>query len=319
MVVRVQDIYDELNDGIVSPWAIRDLLAHAVSTWALAPRWVVLAGDGSFDYVDHWGTGDNLLPAPMVSTAYGFVPSDNSLADLAGNDGVPELAIGRLPVHSPAELEAYVAKLTAFTGGDKGHWRQQTVWLADDADDSGDFADDSETLISLLGSTYSADRIYLDRFVLTAARAILRARLRQGALLVNYLGHGGLDRLADSGLLTSSDVSGMGNQRTPIITALSCSVGRFDLPGYDTLAEALVLEPDGGAVALWSASGLMQNAAGTALGAELIRSAMDGEPHYLGDAVVTALQAYAGTAGADPMIPSIYTLLGDPAVPLSSD
>jgi hypothetical protein len=280
---------------------------------------VVLVGDGSFDYKDHWGAGDNLLPAPMVSTAYGLVPADNRLADLSGDDGVPELAIGRLPVRSPAEVAAYVAKLAAFDSNQGAQWRRRTVWLADDTDVGGEFSVDSEALISLLGSAYRADRIYLDQLVLAAARARMLARLRQGVLLVNYLGHGGLDRLADGGLLTTGDVSGLGNARAPVVTALTCSVGRFDLPGYDTLAEALILQPDGGAVALWSASGLMLSSGGATLGAELIRVAMDGKPHSLGDAVVTALHAYAGTAGADPIIPQVYTLIGDPALTLGTE
>ncbi len=50
VVARMTDIYDEFNDGIKSPWAIRDFLEHAAANWAEPPQYVFLAGDGSFDH-----------------------------------------------------------------------------------------------------------------------------------------------------------------------------------------------------------------------------------------------------------------------------
>jgi hypothetical protein len=104
MVVDLQDIYDEFNYGLSSPEAIRDFLSYAYHNWKKAPRYVVLVGEGTYDYKDNLGYGDNLLPVLMVATPHGLFASDNRFVDVVGNDGVPEMAIGRLPVATSSEL-----------------------------------------------------------------------------------------------------------------------------------------------------------------------------------------------------------------------
>ena len=50
MVIDVEEIYDEFNDGIIHPTAIRDFIAHAYHHWQPpAPRFVLLVGDASWD------------------------------------------------------------------------------------------------------------------------------------------------------------------------------------------------------------------------------------------------------------------------------
>ena len=80
-------------------------------------------------------------PTIVVSTSNGLFGSDNTLADLAGNDGVPELAVGRVPASSAGELQGYVDKIKAYEA-DNGSWARDVVALADNADQSADFAGD---------------------------------------------------------------------------------------------------------------------------------------------------------------------------------
>ena len=42
----------------------------------------------------------------------------------------------------------------------------------------------------------------------------------------------------------------------PIVASLTCTVGRFEIPGFVSLGETMVVEPDKGAVAVWAPSGL---------------------------------------------------------------
>ncbi len=86
-----------------------------------------------------------MIPAPMAVTGDGLVPSDNFLADWDGDDGVPEIAIGRLPAQYSEELAAYRYKIEVFEAG-SGPWKQHTLWLADDPDVGGEFGDDSVRL-----------------------------------------------------------------------------------------------------------------------------------------------------------------------------
>ena len=124
----------------------------------MAPRYVVLAGDGSMDYKDNLGYGGNLIPSRMVSTPDGLSASDNYLADVNG-DHVPEIAIGRLPVTTPDELLTVINKIKTYesTPGNK-----KVVLLADTPDaEAGDFIADSEALAAVFPASYTLNKIYL--------------------------------------------------------------------------------------------------------------------------------------------------------------
>ncbi|MCP4378856.1 MAG: hypothetical protein GY794_22110, partial [bacterium] len=112
MVVNLEDIFDEFNDGLYNPWAMRDFLDYARANWNVPPQYVVLIGEGSADYRDYRGYGDNMLPSVFVTTPYGLAVSDNPLVDLVGNDGIPEMIVGRIPVISEQEISDYIEKLT---------------------------------------------------------------------------------------------------------------------------------------------------------------------------------------------------------------
>jgi hypothetical protein len=71
-VVDIEDVYDEFNHGISSPYALKAFLAHARTRWRRPPLYVVLAADGSYDYKDVLGEGDNLIPPMMANTPAGL-------------------------------------------------------------------------------------------------------------------------------------------------------------------------------------------------------------------------------------------------------
>ncbi len=313
VVAPVEDVYDEFSGGIVTPWAIRDFLRHATENWTEAPEYVFLLGDGSLDHTNRDGLGESLVPAPFTVTGDGLVPSDNSLADWLGDDGVPELAIGRLPAQSAAEAAAYRQKVAAFEASD-GDWKQRTLWLADEPDIGGDFGDDTDGIISAMPGGYAVERIYLDDLDLAEAWELTLEKMAAGALLVNFLGHGGLDRIADEGLLLTDDVELMENgERAPFLTALTCIVGRFDIPDFDTFAEALLLKGDGGAVAVWSPAAFSMNESAKRLGAHHIEAIAGGSHSTIGSTVRAALAAYATAGEGEADLVRIVTLLGDPA------
>jgi hypothetical protein len=242
MVVGLEDVYDEFNSGLAEPPAIRAFLRHATSRWSTPPRYVTLVGRGTFDYRDLRGFGDNLLPTLLVGSPDGLVASDVALADLAGDDGVPEVAIGRLPVLTAAELAAYVEKIQAHEGAVAGEWRRRVLLAADDPDVAGNFTADSDSVAALLPAGFTADRVHLETTTAEAGREAIIQALNDGVVAFNYIGHGGVDRLAEEDLFTSADVPSLANpDRLPLFFAMTCSVGNFALPGYPSLGEAMLL------------------------------------------------------------------------------
>ncbi|MBW1743934.1 MAG: hypothetical protein JRJ47_11000, partial [Deltaproteobacteria bacterium] len=314
MAVGLDDIMDEFNHGIYSPLAIRDFLSHAYKYWSVPPAYVVLLGDGTYDYKDQQGHGDNMVPTLMVNTPDGLFASDNRFGDVEGNDGVPEMAIGRLPVLTEEELQAVLDKIVTYESAG-GEWTRKALMLADNPDGDGNFPSDSDDLGSLLSQMgYAPENIYLSELPIDEARQRLLGGINSGVGIVNYIGHAGLDRLADEGLLLTSDVESLTNsERLPIVTAMTCIVGRFAIPGYDSLSEALLLANDGGSVAVWAPSGMSINSQARILDMEFFRAAPPDENTILGDAILKALEAYS-VRGSERYMLDIYNLLGDPAL-----
>ena len=102
-LISIDDVYDEFSFGERSPQALKDFLTHARTTWAVAPRYVVLAGDATFDPRDYAALGfGDFVPTKLVDMSQIELEtaSDDWFVD-ANEDGLPEFAIGRLPVRTP--------------------------------------------------------------------------------------------------------------------------------------------------------------------------------------------------------------------------
>jgi len=137
-----------------------------------------------------------------------------------------------------------------------------------------------------------------------------------GALFVNYFGHGGLDRLASEGLLKGDDITTLRNSnKTPVVTAMTCLIGRFELPGFDCLAESLLLKEGGGAVAVWAPSGLALNERSEQLAKKFYNVIFEAQTNVLGDAIIEAMRYYHN-AGLPSHVLRVFNFLGDPAMVL---
>jgi hypothetical protein len=272
---------------------------------------VTLVGRGTWDYRDLRGLGDNLVPTLLVGTPDGLMASDVDLADLSGDDGIPEVAIGRLPVLTAAELEGYVAKIQAHEGAGAGEWNKHVLMAADDPDVAGNFTADSDSVAALLPPGYTADRVHLDTTTVEAGRQAVLHGLNDGVVAFNYIGHGGVDRLAQEDLFTGADVASLANaDRLPVFLAMTCSAGNFAIPGYPSLGEAMLLSKDGGAFAVWAPSGLSENPSAVRLDRSFFAAAFGDGEKVLGDVVVRSLRELDTPAAG--YMRRIYNLLGEP-------
>jgi hypothetical protein len=315
LVVDIEDVYDEFSHGIADPNAIWSFLAHAHGSWRIPPRYVVLAGDGSHDYRDHLGFGDSVIPTLLVPTPDGLFPSDNLYGDVLGNDWVSEIAVGRLTVIDADELDAVIDKIVSYEAA-SGVWTKRITLAAGADDEAGNFVADSEVLAAKLPEDYAVERIYLDRMSAEQARAEFHGALTGGRVYVNFIGHGGITGIGNAGLLDSADVAALSNGlRLPVFTAASCLVNQFALPGFDALGEHLITAPDGGAIAVWSASGLSINRWARELDSAFYEAIFEDGERRLGDAIINGQRRYASRGGPRYLL-DIYNLLGDPALVL---
>ncbi len=191
-VATFEDVCDWMADGLRTPEAIPELLAFARATWAEAPWLVVLAGNGHYDYLNALNLEANPVPPLLVQTADGVFAGDARLADADG-DGLPDVAIGRLPARTADELAAMLAKIQAYEAGFGEAWQSELV-LANDAADAaaGDFAAANAQLAALAGALPAgADRLERIAGCGGCASKLLR-HFQNGAASSTTTGHGGV-------------------------------------------------------------------------------------------------------------------------------
>ena len=307
MLIDIDDIYDEFSFGNKTPQALKDFLTYAKTSWARAPRFVVLAGDGTYDPKNYAGLGDfDLVPTRLVETAYNEAATDDWFADV-NNDGVPDIAIGRLPVRTPAEAAAMVTKLVSYDAAAGTN----NVLLVADRNSNFDFEAADTQLRSLIPASLTVTDIRRGQVGDATARTQLLAALNQGSKVVNYYGHGSTTVWTDAPMLSASDAAGLTNQNhLSLIVSMTCLNGYFHAPSIESLGESL-LKAQGGAIAVWASSGLTDAQAQTVMSRDAISRLLNGSTLTIGEIVALAK---ASVTNLD--VRRTWILLGDPATRL---
>jgi hypothetical protein len=275
-------------------------------------QYVLLVGDDTFDYRDLLGLG-LVSYIPSINGwdgEFGRVPSENRYADF-DEDGLPDVAIGRLPVQTEEDADVMVDKLA----------RQSSVLvdaqgahvIAVDNDGPGDalFRREAEGLAARLSSVSWAD---LGDGLGTARTALLDG-LAAGAPTTHYFGHGGHDRWADEGLLTSADVAGFaGTSRETVLFTWACESQWYQHDAGAVLNEALLLTPRGGALAAVGPTGITDPAYQSVLQKRVYAHFLAGVP--LGEALRLGKTEVLQLGPAFGPVVEGWSLLGDPSLTL---
>ncbi|MDZ4731718.1 MAG: C25 family cysteine peptidase [Xanthomonadales bacterium] len=317
-VVDVADIYNEFNDGIVSPFAIRDFIKYASENRAApAVRYVLLVGDASWDVRSEAGRQRNLLPSMQVQAYDELAASDNGFVSIHGDDWRPDLAIGRIPAANAAELTAVVQKLLAYAKAPAGQWRQHMALVSDMNSDFQTIS--SQLAAGLVEQGFKVETIYPDEAADSTKQdqSDLVNAINEGQSLVHFLGHGGrfvwrtgpLDYHNSSDLFSLPDLERLDNQgRLPLVLSMTCSTGPFDHPQAGSIAEAFLMLPQGGAAGVLAASWRVP--ASQTFSALLLQE-LTQPGQSVGEAILKAKQKETRRA-----LVESYNFLGDPALVL---
>ena len=319
MVVTMANIRNEFGHSGNDPRLVQRFLSTAYRRWATAPRYALLVGNGTYDYRNVTGSGDNLIPAPMTRTEEGVRPADMVLGDVLGDDAVAEIAVGRLPATTPADVTAMVNKIIAYEGAAASNWSLDALLAAGEADAAGNFEASVDALAGAALAGRAVRRLSASEDS-DAGRAGILEALGAGTRLVSYVGHGGFDQLASGNLLAAEDVASLTNGAAlPVLLAATCHAGNFAEPGRTSLAESLVLKENAGAVAVWAPTGLSFNANSAKLVEAFCTAAVQDGVARMGDAVRSATQSWLAEAGSEEYRRDAcrtFALIGDPAMNL---
>ena len=313
VVVETGTAYDRFSAGIVEPRAIQALIRHTFASSG-ALRFVLLVGDDTFDPRDHVGIGSTSFVPTLYArdSNWGLVPSGTPYADI-DDDGRPDLAIGRLPVHSPAEAEAVVDKIAAQTSALRALRGAQLVVSDNASETDSPFREDAEGALRLLPASH--DVRWSDLAQGTGqARTTLLHGWDDGVLLSHYFGHGGLTEWADEQVLTRDDIDTLGDSWKPTVLFTWACLSQWYV-GIDgpSLNEALLLQPEGGAVASFGPAGITSPAKQAILN-QALYSQLAQPGITLGEAIQNAKVLALDVEPNAHEVTEGFHLFGDPAL-----
>jgi Peptidase family C25 len=273
---EISQVYNEFSSGALDPAAIRDF-AKLLHRRSPKFRYLLLLGDGSFDYKRIYPLG-NLQPTDFIPAyetddsfdAINAYPSDDFFGLLddtegSGLRGDLDISIGRIPCKTATEATGVVDKIIRYDSPSSlGDWRNRTVFMGDDGDsnlhmsDADGIADGVARRVRNL----NLDKLYVDAYKLDVSSGGTRVPQLNEALFQNqfkgmltlcYLGHGGPKGLAQERILMREDLESWRNiDKLPLLITATCSFTGFDNPKEVSAGEAAILNPSGGAIASFS-------------------------------------------------------------------
>jgi len=349
-VVTTSEIFDNFSGGLTDPMALRNYCKFLYDNFtggggAPLLTYLLLLGDANADYrniatsqPDYVPTNLNLglkqaIGVGAYATDEWFVLMD--IEDERAGRAAPDIAVGRLPAASTAEASFLVDKTIQYeTAGDYDPWRGKAIFVADDevyssGKNQTQFVLQSEFIISAILPEYvDYYKIYLTEFpwvqgIKPESRSHFLKKWNEGALLINYVGHGSSISMADEQVFLAADVATLQNgDRLPMFLAMSCTIGDFDNPTSKSLAERLLLKEGGGTIGTVTASQESFIGANSQLNYGLIRNLFPetpGPPDPMGVALMLGkLDALPLPDSSQHQVENNqkYNLLGDPAVRL---
>lgn len=281
IVVTPQQIYNEFSSGMQDVVAIRDFLKMLYKRQNSKLEYALLFGDGSYDNKNRIANNTNFIPTfqseNSLSPVQSFV-TDDFFALLDDDDGdlisdLVDIGIGRFPAKNLNEAKNLVDKVERYYSEESlGDWRNSITFIADDGDtrDGNLHMSDADKLANFLDTNnqnLNIEKIYLDNYLQEStpggprspdAQQAINRSIDNGTFLINYSGHGGPLGWTQERILEIEQINNWTNKyRLPLFMTATCKFSCFDNPAKTSAGELVLLNPDGGAIALLTTTRLV--------------------------------------------------------------
>lgn len=278
---------------------------------------------------------------------YGILDDGESIGDYDFLD----MAVGRLTVVSSIQAEQVVDKIINYqkqnvpisqvyncnsgsnSGSSYGDWRNKLCFVSDDIDETweADFFVHTENVMDSIAvnhPTFNIAKIHMDAYKQTSVSGgeryldgteVLRRTIEEGVLITTYEGHGGEVGWGSERFLDLSTINGWTNKnRLTVMLTATCEFSKYDDPSRTSAGELCLLNPEGGAVALFTTTRPVFQGSNkqliTAFFEEVFIKKADGSPRTLGE-------IYLETKNNSRVIGDNnsrrFSLIGDPALNLA--
>lgn len=364
-IVAADQLYNEFSSGTPDANAYRRylrMLQDRAATEADMPKYLLLFGDCVWDNrmltadCKRFDPDDYLLVYESENSfsetsCYAGDSWMGILAEGAGSDARRELqdvGVGRFPVTTVAEAKIMVDKTINYSKNQNGGaWQNTIMFMGDDGNDNIHMKD-VDSVANSVGRDYPnflIKKVMWDAYNRESSATgntypevskIIRQQQANGALVMDYGGHGSATLISHESVLGLSDFSESRTSNLPLWVTAACDIMPFD-GVTETIGESAVLNEKGGAVAFYGTARTVFTSANKYINHAFMKrvlSLQDGKPIALGEAhrlaqndVMLGTNRYPTPTREDPNKTSPeqdnsenhlqYSLLGDPALSLN--
>lgn len=360
-LVPADELYNEFSSGTPDAGAYRRylrMLSDKATSEADMPKYLLMFGDCVWDNrmltsdCKNLKADDYLLcyeSENSFSETDCYV-SDSWLGILSEGAGAKptseqqDVAVGRFPVTTVEEAKVMVDKtINYMTNANAGSWQNTIMYMGDDGNDNLHMRDVDEVanFISNLYPDFHVKKVMWDAYQRVTSSVgntypdvtkAIKQQQANGALIMDYGGHGSTTQISHEKVLMLSDFSSFTNANLPLWVTAACDIMPFD-GVVPTVGEAAVLNANGGAVAFYGTTRTVYADRNKYMNRAFLRRVLqieNGKPLTIGEAHRRAQNdlIVGNVIGYDAKGNAItesdrtnnrlqYALLGDPAMPLN--
>mgnify|MGYP000023305598 FL=1 len=323
-----------------------------------APKYMLLFGDGTFDPKNRVPDNNNFVLTYQVQSSenhisalvtddfYGMLDDGEAIS---GSD-LLDIGIGRILASTITQAEQQVDKIEHYMKNGSelfanagascclednslntfGDWRQKYVQVADDEESGYFINNDTEPQYIHTKQNHNemnCDKLYLDAFPQQTSAGgqrypevvdAITDRIQRGALIFNYVGHGGEVGLAEERVVTIPQINSWNNiNALTLFVSATCEFTKYDDPARVSAGEWAALNPDGGAIALMTTTRSVYFGVNTTTGNKFFQNVFDRNPDGSALAFGDIVMRTKNETGSSDNKRS-FTLIGDPALKLAS-
>lgn len=333
-VVNAEQVYNEFSSGERNATGIRNFIKMMYDK-SVTLKYVLLMGDGSFDnrgirsvtknFIPTYQSENSLVPVEsFVTDDYYAILDPNETMD----NGSLDIGIGRIPASTVYEAETVIDKIESYYSDEAlGNWRNIVSFIGDD-EDGNEHVSKTEELVSLVNKDnkeFLTEKIYFDAFqqIVSAGEEkypdvtnAINERVKNGVLILNYVGHANERFMADEHVLDISNVNSWSNSKNlPIFVTATCMFSRFDADNM-SIGESVLFNPNGGGIGLFSTTRLVYSYSNALLSQNfykvVFKADANGVRYRMGDIMRIAKNNTINTTNK-----RNFSLLADPALRLS--
>ncbi len=361
-IVPADELFNEFSSGTPDANAYRrylKMLYDRAGTDVDMPRYLLLLGDGAWDnrmLSTEWkdySPDDFLLcyESENSSSATDCYVTDDYFCLLDDDEGGSmlvakgDVAVGRISARTADDAGIAVDKIESYVNNENaGAWQNLLCFMGDDGNENAHMqdADSVAREVERLYPTYQIKRVMWDAYTRVSSSTgnsypdvtrLIKQQMQQGALIMNYSGHGRADAISHEYVLRLADFENV-SSRLPLWLTASCDIMPFD-GQEENIGETAFFNKKGGAVAFYGTTRTVYQTQNRLMNLAFTRHVLSqnnsGQLLPIGEAVRRAKNELietgiiTGYANGQPIYSTDrtqnklqYTLLGDPAMRLAA-